>query len=83
LLDFDLFSPVDKYTEITYCEESSGRLKYVTKGMAGVIVKLCMRNKTEEAQSGLEAKVEEFASRGLRALAVAYKGLDHEGEGNG
>ncbi|TFY52141.1 hypothetical protein EVG20_g10688, partial [Dentipellis fragilis] len=86
LLDFKPFNPVDKRTEITYREESSGKLKRVTKGMTGIIIELCTRNKTEELENRLEADVEEFATRGLRALAVAYEeldGQDPEGEGNG
>jgi len=86
LLDFKPFNPVDKRTEITYREEASGRLKRVTKGMTGIIIELCTRNKTDEIENRLEADVEEFASRGLRALAVAYEELegdDHEAEGNG
>ncbi|KAI0687491.1 plasma membrane H+-transporting ATPase [Earliella scabrosa] len=86
LLDFKPFNPVDKRTEITYREESSGKLKRVTKGMTGIIIELCTRNKTEEIENRLEADVTEFASRGLRALAVAYEevdGDDFEGEGNG
>lgn len=86
LLDFKPFNPVDKRTEITYREESSGRLKRVTKGMTGIIIELCTRNKTEDIENRLEADVEEFASRGLRALAVAYEELegdDPEAEGNG
>ncbi|THH17693.1 hypothetical protein EW146_g3157 [Bondarzewia mesenterica] len=86
LLDFKPFNPVDKRTEITYREEASGKLKRVTKGMTGIIIELCTRNKTEEQENRLEADVEEFASRGLRALAVAYEELagdDPEGEGNG
>jgi H+-transporting ATPase len=86
LLDFKPFNPVDKRTEITYLEESSGKLKRVTKGMTGVIIELCTRNKTEELENRLEADVEDFATRGLRALAVAYEeidGTDPEAEGNG
>ncbi|KAI0696067.1 plasma-membrane proton-e [Cytidiella melzeri] len=86
LLDFKPFNPVDKRTEITYREESTGKLKRVTKGMTGIIIELCTRNKTEELENRLEADVEEFASRGLRALAVAYEevdGDDFEAEGNG
>ncbi|KII87656.1 hypothetical protein PLICRDRAFT_42158 [Plicaturopsis crispa FD-325 SS-3] len=86
LLDFKPFNPVDKRTEITYREEATGKLKRVTKGMTGIIIELCTRNKTEELENRLEADVEEFATRGLRALAVAYEELDHddhEGEGNG
>ncbi|KAG6377316.1 hypothetical protein JVT61DRAFT_15105 [Boletus reticuloceps] len=86
LLDFKPFNPVDKRTEITYLEESSGKLKRVTKGMTGIIIELCTRNKTDEIENKLEADVEEFASRGLRALAVGYEELDGddpEAEGNG
>ena len=86
LLDFKPFNPVDKRTEITYLEESSGKLKRVTKGMTGIIIELCTRNKTEEVENKLEADVEEYATRGLRALAVAYEELDGddpEAEGNG
>ncbi|KAF8474387.1 plasma-membrane proton-e [Russula ochroleuca] len=86
LLDFKPFNPVDKRTEITYRDEASGRLKRVTKGMTGIIIELCTRNKTDEIENRLEADVEEFASRGLRALAVAYEELegdDHDAEGNG
>ncbi|KAF9648454.1 plasma-membrane proton-e [Thelephora ganbajun] len=86
VLDFKPFNPVDKRTECTYREESTGKLKRVTKGMTGIIVELCSRNKTEEIESRLEADVEEFAMRGLRALAVAFEeveGDDYEAEGNG
>ena len=86
VLDFKPFNPVDKRTECTYREESTGSLKRVTKGMTGIIVELCSRNKTEEIENRLEADVEEFAMRGLRALAVAFEeveGDDHEAEGNG
>ncbi|KIY53270.1 plasma-membrane proton-e [Fistulina hepatica ATCC 64428] len=86
LLDFKPFNPVDKRTEITYLEEATGKLKRVTKGMTGIIIELCTRNKTEEIEDRLEADVEEYASRGLRALAVAYEeldGTDPEVEGNG
>ncbi|KAF7318824.1 Plasma membrane ATPase [Mycena chlorophos] len=86
LLDFKPFNPTDKRTEITYREESSGKLKRVTKGMTGAIIELCSRNRNEELESRLEKDVEGFATRGLRSLAVAYEELDgddHEAEGNG
>ena len=41
LLDFKPFNPVDKRTEITYREESSGKLKRVTRCMTGIIIELC------------------------------------------
>ncbi|KAF5311090.1 hypothetical protein D9619_007795 [Psilocybe cf. subviscida] len=86
LLDFKPFNPVDKRTEITYLEEATGKLKRVTKGMTGIIIELCSRNKTDEIENRLEADVEEYAARGLRALAVAFEeveGDDFEAEGNG
>ena len=86
LLDFKPFNPVDKRTEITYREESTGKLKRVTKGMTGIIIELCTRNKTEALEDQLEKDVEEYAVRGLRALAVAYEELlgdDPSEEGNG
>ena len=86
LLDFKPFNPVEKRTEITYREESTGKLKRATKGMAGVIIDLCTRNKTVKIEDQLEADVEEYATRGLRALAVAFEELlgdDPSSEGNG
>ncbi|KIY53238.1 plasma-membrane proton-e [Fistulina hepatica ATCC 64428] len=86
LLDFKPFNPVDKRTEITYVEEATGKLRRVTKGMTGMIIELCTRNKTEEIEQRLENDVDEYASRGLRSLAVAYEeleGTDPEAEGNG
>ncbi|WVQ73411.1 plasma-membrane proton-efflux P-type ATPase [Cryptococcus sp. DSM 104548] len=87
LLDFKPFNPVDKRTEITYRDNhDGGKLKRATKGMTGIIIELCSRGKTNELEDQLEADVEEFARRGLRALAVAYEdvqGSSHEDAGNG
>ena len=86
LLDFKPFNPTDKRTEITYTEDATGNMKRVTKGMTGIIIELCTRNKTEEIESQLETDVEEFAARGLRALAVAYEDVpsgDKDAEGTG
>ena len=86
LLDFKPFNPVDKRTEITYLEEATGKMKRVSKGMTGVIIELCSRNKTEDVENQLEADVEEFARRGLRALAVAFEDVpsnDKDAPGNG
>ncbi|EDR01707.1 plasma membrane H+-transporting ATPase [Laccaria bicolor S238N-H82] len=71
LLDFKPFNPVDKRTEITYREESTGKLKRVTKGMTGIIIELCTRNKTKELEERLEKDVEDFAIRGLRDCALS------------
>ncbi|GAA5846885.1 hypothetical protein JCM5353_004843, partial [Sporobolomyces roseus] len=86
LVDFKAFNPVDKRTEITYIEESTGKMKRVTKGMTGIIIELCSRNKTAEVEDQLENDVEEFAMRGLRALAVATEDVpsnNKDDEGNG
>ncbi|KDN47421.1 hypothetical protein RSAG8_03561, partial [Rhizoctonia solani AG-8 WAC10335] len=80
LLDFKPFNPKAKAKEL------SGKLKRVTKGMTGIIIELCSRNKTKEVKNQLETDVTKFASCGLHGLAVAYEELDHdnfEGEGNG
>ena len=50
------------------------------------IIELCTRNKTAEVEDQLEKDVEEFAARGLRALAVAFEDVpsgDLTAEGNG
>ncbi|KAF9051686.1 ATPase [Panaeolus papilionaceus] len=86
LLDFKPFNPVDKRTEITYRENATGKLKRVTKGMTAIIIELCTRNKTAEQENTLEQDVNEYATRGLRALAVAYEevtGGDPSAEGDG
>ncbi|POW02415.1 hypothetical protein PSTT_11775 [Puccinia striiformis] len=86
LLDFKPFNPVDKRTEITYIDTASGQMRRVTKGMTGVIIDLCTHNKTEALENRLENDVEEFARRGLRALAVAYEDVPNaqvDGPGSG
>ena len=52
--------------------------------MTGIIIEFCTRNKTEDLEQRLEKDVEDFAIRGLRALAVACEELDdndYEAEG--
>ena len=87
LLDFKPFNPVDKRTEITYRDNrDGGKLKRATKGMTGIIMDICTRDKTNELEDQLEADVEEFARRGLRALAVAYEdvnGTEKDSQGSG
>ncbi len=86
LLDFKPFNPVDKRTEITYLDSADGKVKRATKGMTGIIIELCSRNKNSALEDQLEADVEEFARRGLRALAIAYEdvqGQEKDSQGNG
>jgi H+-transporting ATPase len=85
-LEFKPFNPVVKRTEITYKENATGKVLRVTKGMSHTILDLCTRDKTEEQIKALNDDVDEFARRGLRALAVAIDEVpsgDVEGEGLG
>ncbi|KAG0150766.1 hypothetical protein CROQUDRAFT_676579 [Cronartium quercuum f. sp. fusiforme G11] len=86
LVGFKPFDPVCKRTEVTYIDIATGEMRRVTKGMTGKVMELCTYNKTEEVERQLEADVEEFARRGLRALAVAYEDVPNgepEEPGNG
>jgi H+-transporting ATPase len=86
LLDFQPFTPLTRRTEITYREESTGQLKRVTKGMVGIIIDKCTRNRTEDLENLLEEDIEGFSLRGFRTVAVAYEELngdDHTLKGNG
>jgi H+-transporting ATPase len=80
------FNPTDKRTEITYKQTNDGSVHRISKGMSPVILDLCTRDKTDEQIKQLNADVDEFAKRGLRALAVAIEDLPNgqtDGEGNG
>ncbi|KAJ8658544.1 plasma-membrane proton-efflux P-type ATPase [Lichtheimia ornata] len=85
-LEFKPFNPVIKRTEITYRVKEDGSVRRVTKGMSHTILDLCTRDKTEEQIKALNDDVDEFARRGLRALAVAVDEVpsgEVEGEGKG
>ncbi|CDH48314.1 plasma-membrane proton-e [Lichtheimia corymbifera JMRC:FSU:9682] len=85
-LEFKPFNPVVKRTEITYRRVEDGAVLRVTKGMSHTILDLCTRDKTEEQIKALNEGVDEFARRGLRALAVAVDEVPSkhvEGEGLG
>jgi len=86
-LAFMPFDPVAKRTEMTYIEEATGRVRRATKGMTGVIADLCSRGaETRNLERQLENDVEEFARRGLRALAVAVEDVpsgEVDGQGTG
>ena len=65
---------------------SDGSVHRISKGMSHVVLDLCTRDKTNERINQLNADVDEFAQRGLRALAVAIEdvpGGQTEGGGNG
>ena len=79
---FIRFNPTDKRTEITYKKTDDGSVHRVSKGMASVILDLCTRDKTNEQTNQLNKDVDEFAKRGLRALAVAMEDVSND-KGNG
>lgn len=85
-LDFIPFNPTDKRTQMTYRRLSDNTVHRVTKGMSSIILDLCTRNKTEEQIAQMHADVDEFAFRGLRALAVAIEEVPEgtkDGQGTG
>ena len=76
------FNPTDKRTEITYKQTSDGKVHRISKGMSHAILDLCTRDKTDEQIKQLNDDVNEFAERGLRALAVAIEDVEND-KGNG
>ncbi|CAF0930578.1 unnamed protein product [Adineta ricciae] len=85
-LHFKPFNPTDKRTEITYRTINDGKVHRISKGMSRVILELCTRDKTDELIEQLQKDVDEFASRGLRSLAVAIEDVtsgEVGGKGNG
>jgi H+-transporting ATPase len=76
------FNPTDKRTEITYKQTNDGKVHRISKGMSHTILDLCTRDKTDEQIKQLNDDVNEFAERGLRALAVAIEDVENE-KGNG
>lgn len=67
------FDPTTKRTEVTYEDKSDSSVHRVTKGMPDAILRLC---KSTEQASKVRADVNQFASRGLRGLAVAISNGD-------
>ncbi|KAG0307480.1 plasma membrane H+-ATPase [Dissophora globulifera] len=72
-MDFIPFNPTDKRTQMTYRRLSDNTVHRVSKGMSSVILDLCTRNKDQAQIDQMHADVDEFAFRGLRALAVAIE----------
>ncbi|KAG0209023.1 plasma membrane H+-ATPase [Mortierella sp. GBA30] len=72
-MDFIPFNPTDKRTQMTYRRLSDNTVHRVSKGMSSIILDLCTRNKTDDQIAQMHADVDEFARRGLRALAVAME----------
>jgi len=68
-LDFHPFNPVDKRTEITYRDNSDGKIYKATKGAPQIILGLA-HNKNE-IEKEVHYHIEDFAKRGFRALGIA------------
>ncbi|RCV46235.1 hypothetical protein SETIT_9G516100v2 [Setaria italica] len=64
------FNPVDKRTAITYID-SDHKWFRVSKGAPEQILSLCYYK--DDVAEKVQAVIENFAERGLRALAVAYQ----------
>ncbi|CAF1451450.1 unnamed protein product, partial [Didymodactylos carnosus] len=83
---FKPFNPTEKRTEITYKQLSDNTVHRISKGMSHAILELCTRDKTNEQIKQLNDDVDEYARRGLRALAVAMDDVPSgtaDGQGNG
>ena len=71
-LDFTPFDPKRKRTEATL-RGPDGRTFDIVKGAPNVVLGLCDAENREAIASEFEAKVENLAGRGIRALAVAQR----------
>ncbi|XP_010539792.1 PREDICTED: ATPase 3, plasma membrane-type-like [Tarenaya hassleriana] len=67
------FNPVDKRTALTYIDERDGEWHQVSKGAPEQILALC--NAGESLKRRVHSKINRFAERGLRSLAVARQVL--------
>ena len=78
-LDFVPFSPVTKRTESTLLGPD-GREFLVVKGAPHVVLHMCSAACQKAIEDEFNAKIENLASRGIRALAIArkYKGEEME-----
>lgn len=86
VLDFVPFNPVDKRTQVTYRRLDDNTVHRASKGMSQIIQELCTRDMNSEIEQQLHDDVDEFAARGLRALAVAEESVpsgEVDGEGTG
>ncbi len=69
------FDPTTKRTEVTFQDKSNSGVRRVSKGMPDAILRIC---KNAPNTDKVRNDVNEFASRGLRGLAVAVsKGDDN------
>ena len=71
MVDYMPFDPVFKRTEGTVKDIRTGEVFKATKGAPHIIAKLVTGPGAEAVQASVNAKVDNFAERGIRALAVA------------
>jgi len=68
-LDFTPFDPVIKRTEAVIKDKQTGETFKVAKGAPQVIIELC--GLSEDKATDITAKVDEFAEKGFRTIAVS------------
>lgn len=79
MVDYQPFDPILKRTEGTLRDTATGKLMKTTKGAPHVIAKLVTGPGADEVHASVNAKVDNFAERGIRSLAVA-RTTNAEGE---
>jgi len=71
MIDYQPFDPIFKRTEGTLKEIATGKVFKTTKGAPHIIAKLIEGPEAAGVQADVNAKVDNFAERGVRSLAVA------------
>jgi H+-transporting ATPase len=71
MVDYMPFDPIFKRTEGTLKDIATGEVFKTTKGAPHIIAKLLEGPGAEAIQADVNAKVDNFAERGIRSLAVA------------
>ncbi len=71
MLDYMPFDPIFKRTEGTLKDTATGEVFKTTKGAPHIIAKLLVGGDAATVQEDVNKKVDDFAERGIRSLAVA------------
>jgi len=79
MVDYMPFDPIFKRTEGTLKDTITGEVFKTTKGAPHIIAKLVTGPGSEAIQASVNAKVDNFAERGIRSLAVARTVKDGKG----
>eukprot|EP00871_Galdieria_phlegrea_P003618 jgi/Galph1/4257/GphlegSOOS_G2885.1 len=78
-LHFLPFDPVGKRTAITYKEHKDGKKYRITKGAPQIILNLAYNK--DDIEEEVNAAIDDYASRGFRALGIALAELPDNIEG--